>query len=486
MCSPKCRLIMTIAAVGFIAFFAAMIVPWGPPMPAGAAEHPNGGTLTFGVESEFAGFEVLASASRLAINGAIAANTIMEPMFRLDPDGNLLAVLGLSATESEDGKTWTVELRQGVRFHDGTAFNADAVVDHWQRLLDPANKYRGRAALAVLESVEKAGSHTVRFRLQHTWLPFLRVITSARSLTNLIPSPKAVADGTQNRAPVGTGPFMFKEWDAGDHFTVVKNPKYWKQNVPHLDAVVFKPLPDSQTRYAALKSGQLDLIWSDRGNLIHKAAQDPGLSVFRSDDNGAEIFLLNTAEPPLDDKTVRRALAHAHNQARHVALVYGDSIPMVHHPFGSDFECTGDGYREYDPARARQMLADRSRPLDIECLHSNSPRGRETGEITQQLMREIDVQITPVGLNFGPVVKKVLSGQYQISTWRMPSLPDQGPALFRAFHSESPGNHSHYQNPEMDRLLLAQRVETDPEKRRRLLCGIARRIVRLEDVWLNP
>jgi len=517
MVSPRFRFVLAVGYRGFIGFVSAVIILLGSAGPACAAEQRNGGTLTFGVESEFAGFEVLQSASRLAINGSIAANTIMEPMFRLDRKENLVPVLGLSVTESEGGKVWTIRLRTGVRFHDGTAFNADAVVDHWQRMLDPANKFRGRAALSVIEAVERAGSYTVRFRLQHPWQPFLRVITSTRSLINLIPSPKAVAAGIQNRAPVGTGPFRFKEWRAGDHFTVVKNPEYWKQEVPHLDTVVFKPLPDSQTRYAALKSGQLDLIWSDRGNLIHKAVQDPELKVVQSDDNGAEIFILNTAEPPLDDKTVRQALAHAHNQARHVSLVYKDSIPIIHHPFGSDFRCVDDGYREYDPARAVQLLADRSRPLDIECLHSNSPRGRDTGEITQQLMREVGVQVTPVGLNFGPVVKKVISGQYQISTWRMSSRPDQGPALYRAFHSRSPGNFSHYQNPEMDRLLQAQRMETDPAKRRQVLCRIARLlnedvpilyrggmrshvlarttvrgiaeishgIVRIEDVWLS-
>ena len=186
------------------------------------------GTLTFGVENEFAGFEVSQSASRLAVNGAIAANTIMEPLFREDAEGGLIPVLGLSALESEDGRQWTITLRQGVRFHDGTPFNADAVVAHWQRMFDPENKFRGRGALDAIEAVEKAGDDAVVFRLKHRWLPFRRVITNTRSLINLIPSPLAVAKGTQNRTPVGTGPFQFKAWQAGDQFVVEKNPAYWQ------------------------------------------------------------------------------------------------------------------------------------------------------------------------------------------------------------------------------------------------------------------
>lgn len=456
--------------------FTVVLIMFGLSFSTHASGHRYGGTITFGVEAQFAGFEAIKSASRLAINGSIAANTIMEPLFRLDEKGNLIPVLGLSATLSKDSKMWIIKLRKGVKFHDGTPFNADAIVNHWQRLFDPQNKFRGRGALAAIESVEKADDYRIRFRLKHPWLPFLRVITSTRELINLIPSPKAVESGTQNRAPVGTGPFMFKEWSAGDRFIVVKNPDYWNKNKPYLDAIVFKPMPDSQTRYASLKSGQLDMIWSDRGNIIDKAMKDAALQVYKNDDNGAEIFIINTTKPPLNDIKVRQALAYAHNQTHHVNMVYKGSIPIVHHPFGVDFQCADDGYHEYDPQKARQLLANHNNPLELECLHSNSPRGREIGEITQQLLKDVGVQMNPVGLNFGPVVKKVISGQYQVSTWRMSSRPDQGPSLFRAFYSKSRGNFSHYKNPEMDKLLMAQRMETDPTKRQQLLCRIARLI----------
>jgi ABC-type transport system substrate-binding protein len=98
-------------------------------------------------------------------------------------------------------------------------------------------------------------------------------------------------------------------------------------------------MTDSQTRYASLQSGQVDIIWMDRGNLINKANADNSLKVYYSEDNGAEIFILNTSAPPLDDVNVRRALAHAHNQERQVKMVYKDSIPVVHHPFGNQCEC---------------------------------------------------------------------------------------------------------------------------------------------------
>lgn len=476
MSKINCHFTKIVGRGVFFLVIIGMFIFSGMLNPGQAANKKAGGTLQFGVENEFAGFEVIKFSSRLAINGAIAANSIMEPLFRMDGKNNLVPVLGRSAKLSEDGKVWTIQLKKGVVFHDGTPFNADAVVDHWQRMFNPVNKFRGRSAMSVIESVEKVDEYTILFRLKHPWLPFRSVITSTRNLTNLIPSPKAVAQGTQNRALVGTGPFMFKEWNAGDRFIVVRNPNYWQKGKPLLDAIIFKPMPDSQTRFASLRSGQVDVIWSDRGNLIKKAMQDNELRVYQSDDNGAEIFIINTAVPPLNDINVRQALASAHNQSRHVKMVYKDSIPVVHHPFGLDFQCPDDGYTDYDPDKARRLLSEYSEPLKLEYLHSNSLRGREIGEITQQLMKVVGVEAKPVGLHFGPVIKKVISGQYQVSTWRMSSRPDQGPALFRAFHSKSRGNFSKYKNSEMDKLLIAQRMETDPARRRQLLCRIARLI----------
>ena len=436
----------------------------------------KGGTLRFGTENDFAGFDVLKSSSRIAINGSIAANTIMEPLFRLDDKNNLIPVLGLSAEKIEDGKAWIIKLRKQVAFHDGTAFNADAVVNHWRRMLNPENKFRGRAALGPVISVTKVDVHTVRFDLKHDWLPFEKVISSTRGLANLIPSNKAVESGTQDRAPVGTGPFMFKSWESGDFFTVVKNPGYWGKGLPYLDEILFKPMPDAQTRFASLESGQMDIIWMDRGTIINKADKNPSLRTYASGDNGAEIFILNTSAPPLDHVDVRRALAHANNQARLVKMVYDNSIPIVHTPYGHQIQCGDDGYRKYDPDKARRLLAGFGQPVQLEVLHSNSQRGRDIGEITQQLFKDVGAAVNPVGLDFGPVIKKVLSGKYQMSTWRMPSHPDQGPALFRMFHSKSRANFSRYKNPEMDKLLVAQRMETDPAKRDELLCRISRLI----------
>lgn len=448
----------------------------GLPLSASAAGPRSGGKLVFGIESnDFVGFDVL-KARGGAVSDAFANITIHERLFGLDAKGNLAPMLALSAEPSEDRKSWTIPLRRGVVFHDGTPFNADAVVQHWSRMLDPANKFQSRFIIQPIKSVEKVDDYTVRFQLEHPWILFPLILSSPRGAMITIPSPAAVSEDKQNRTPVGTGPFMFREWRSADHFVVVKNPRYWQKGKPYLDEIVFRFMPDHQTRFAALKAGDVDMIWMDRGQIIRKAMEDPELAVHHAEDNGAEILILNTSKPPFDDVRARQALAHAWNQQQYVKLSYQDCIPSVVHPFGKEIACGDCGYREYDPEKAKKLLADYGKPVAFECLHSDTARGKEAGVILQQFAKSVGMEVTPVGLAFGPVVKKVMTGDFQASTWRIPSIFDLGPYMARSFHSQSPVNSSKYASPEMDVLLARQWTATDPTERQALLCEIAKRI----------
>ncbi len=438
---------------------------------SGADEPGSGGRLVFGAENEFAGFDVL-KARGFAICDAIANNTVQERLFGLDKDDNLVPILGLSALPSSDGKKWTIKLRQGISFHDGAAFNADAVIHHWRRILNPENRYIGRNFLAPIKAVEKIDAFTVQFILNHKWLPFPKVLAEARGLVTFIPSPKAVDADTQNRAPVGTGPFMFKQWQSGDSFIVVKNPNYWQNGKPYLDDIVFKLVPDHQSRYAGLKSGQMDMIWMDRGNIIQKAQKDPSIIHYQAMGNGAEIFILNTTRPPFDNPDVRRALAHAWDQKICVNMSYHNAIPFVTHPLGDAIECSDVQYPEFNIEKAKMLMARIGTPIEIECLHTDTKRGREQGELLQQFGKKAGIAVKTSGLSFGPIIKKVYTKDYQISTWRMPSRIDPGATLYSSFHSKSGGNFTGYDNPVMDALLEAQRTETDQEKREQILCEI--------------
>ena len=465
---PPCLNVRTICLM--LLFWTGTLCCFAPE-PAAAPRY--GGTLTFGSENDFRSFDPL-KINALSICGAIANSTIHDRLFDADAKGHLIPVLGLSATPSRDGKRWTIPLRRGVSFHDGTPFNADAVVHNWSRLLNPDNKFRGRSSMAPILSVDKVDEFTVQFTLSHIWLPFPKILTDTRNLASYVMSPKALDGDTQSRAPVGTGPFMFKEWKSGDRFVVVKNPHYWQKDRPYLESMVFKSVPDHQTRYASLSSGQLDVIFMDRGHILNRAGENTGLKIYQGDASGAEIAMINTTKPPLDDIRVRRAIAHAWNQEVYLAMSYKNAIPAAYHPFGSAIPCDDAGYRHHDVEKAKALIAAYGKPVEIECIHTNTQRGREFGQMLQQFCKAIGVTVTTRGLDISPIVKRVFSKNYHVSSWRIPPMTDHGPYLYKYFFSKSRINASGYDNPEMDKLLLAQQTATDPDRRNEILCSIAR------------
>ncbi|MGB9080467.1 MAG: ABC transporter substrate-binding protein [Desulfuromonadaceae bacterium] len=437
-----------------------------------ALEPEPGKTLTVGVDLEFRGFDPL-KAVYLQPGDRSVVMAVEERLFGMDRKGKLVPELALSATPSADGRSWTIRLRQGISFHDGTPFNADSVVEHWQRILAPENRYSGAKYIESVQSVTKSDDYTLLFTLKHLWGAFLPMLSSAQWTGAFIPSPKAVRENTQNRAPVGTGPFIFKEWIAKDRLVVVRNPNYWQKGIPYLDTVAFRPVPDIEARFSGLLSGGTDVILTDWWPHILQAGKDPSLKIYSADASGPYTFIMNTDKPPLNDVRVRRALAHAWNQDLYLKSDYQGFLPVARDPFGGTLSCGDRGYREYDPARAKQLLAEYGKPVNLELLETNTQRGREAGEIMQRLFKDIGVTLKVTLLAESQQVVRVMRGDYDISGWRMMDLRDMGPYLNICLHSEGRLNFSRYKNPAMDELLATQQQSTDEKTRQKALCGIA-------------
>jgi ABC-type transport system substrate-binding protein len=437
------------------------------------AEGPKpGGTLTVAVDLEFRGFDPLKTLY-LQFGDRCVMAAVEERLFEMDGKGTLKPELALSATPAEDGKTWTIKLRQGVHFHDGTPFNADAVVAHWQRMLDLDNRFSGAAYIEPVQTVKKIDDHTVLFALKHPWGAFLGMLSETQWTGAYIPSPKAVREDTQNRAPVGTGPFMFKEWLVNDRLVVVKNPGYWRKGKPYLESVVFRPVPDNEARLAGLRSGETDLILTEWAPHILLAKEDQSLRVYSADASGPRTFILNTEHPPLDDPRVRRALAHAWNQALYLNKESRGLLLPASEPFGGTLPCGDCGYRDYDPEKARRLLRLYGKPVALELLVNDTRREREAGEVMQRLFGEIGVTLKLTPLPEDELVRRVKSGAYQVAGWRLMNLSEMGPYLRVCLHSKGKFNFSRYRNPVMDDLLATQQLTTDEKTREKALCSVA-------------
>ncbi len=432
----------------------------------------KGGTLTVALETDVRGFDSV-EGGVLGISGGFVSNAIHEPLINYLPNGKHWSRLATEWSVSDDQKVWTLKLQKGIKFHNGEELTASDVAAHYNRILDPKNKSRSRSFISAIKNVTAVDSHTAQFELAHPWAAFLPFM-GTRTMSGLIPSAKNVEAGKQNREPVGTGPFVFKNWAGGDRIVVERNPNYWNADRVHLDKIVFRILPDTQARYAALKAGEVDMIWTDRGNTIVRAKADSDLVTHSVDGRGALITFFNASQPPLDDKRVRQALSHAWNQDVILKVTWKDTVPFATHPLGAGNACGEAGYLKYDPEKAKALLADYGKPVKLSMIHTTTPRGKELGEVMQQLYKKVgvDLELQPVDQN--TLVKRVFTNKYQISGWRIADGADVGPQLFALHYSKSPYNLAHVKSPDLDKLVLGMRTAADPAKRDALQCEISK------------
>src|SRR5215510_1804522 len=227
---------------------------------ASAPEAQTGGTLVIGLDQEPPTLDPHASPS--AVTYQIIAS-VTESLTYRGPDGKVVPWLAESWSESKDGRSVTFKLRKDVKFHDGTPFNADAVKFNFDRIVDPKFKAGGaRAQLAGYAGSKVLDEFTVQVSFETPYAPFLSY-TSAGTLSMV--SPKAVRDSGDavHTKPIGTGPFVIKEYVAKDHTTMVRNPDYkrkapWSERTgpAQLDTVVWKFIPEAGTRVTTLESGE--------------------------------------------------------------------------------------------------------------------------------------------------------------------------------------------------------------------------------------
>jgi 4-phytase/acid phosphatase/peptide/nickel transport system substrate-binding protein len=463
-----------IAAIG-VTLFA------GPAMA-----QKRGGSITMGLELDIAGFDPL-KVGVFDTASFTAAAAIFDTLTTLDDKGEPQPKLALSWTHSDDFKTWTFKLRPGVKFHDGTPFNAEAVKANFDRQKDPANKCRCAFYIAGYRDVQAPDELTVVYNMNDP-APNLAATITIQSTNNVIQSPTAwkTKGDDYNRNPVGTGPYIVKSWTAGDRMVLERNPDYWDKGRPYLDRIVLKPLPDAQSRFASLQSGEVDLIWDDEydADNIQKAQKDPKLTVHTYVGSGAQVYAFNTKVAPFDDVRVRQALVMAIDRKKmSQAITNGLSRPASN-PYGegSWVKCKDDGALPFDIEKAKALLKDYGKPVDFKMLVTATPRGRTVGQVLQQFWKQAGANMEIEQVDQATIVPRAFMRQFQLTPWRIVDLADPDPQMYANFRTGSPVALANYSNPELDRLLDEARVTADVAKRVENYCAVSR-LINKEAIW---
>jgi peptide/nickel transport system substrate-binding protein len=439
------------------------------PTTTNAAVVPvSGGSLTVALQGESSGYNPTVDA--WADGGHNVARAIFDPLATFDASGKVVPYLAESITGNADATVWTIKVRSGVTFHDGTPLNAEAV-----RLNFEANKNSPQfgSQLALLSSMKVVDDLTLELTMSQPWGTFPNVLLgNIGSQIGYMAAPAMLASPDGGRNPIGTGPFSFKEWVPDDHLTVVRNDNYW-QDPAYLDEVVFKPIPDSTSRKAAMDAGDVDVYYTGSSKDIqeYQAQQEAGdVSVTIGAPSEGDMVMLNTKKAPLDDVRVRRALAMSVDIPRLFDFLDATGVKQpTHGPYAdSSFWYVKSNYPDYDVAGAKALIDEyvaEKGPVQFDFAGNQDPFIVSIQELYQSMWSEIGVTANIVSRAQGENISAVIGGDFQVVLWGGVGGGDPDND-YVDFHSNTGQNFTGFNTPEMDAALDAGRALSDPEARK--------------------
>lgn len=461
--------------------------------PGVSARSPKrGGALTFSVDAETDGFDPLTA--QWAQGGIMYARTVFDPLAVAAADGTVQPYLAQAITPNATYDRWTIRMRPGVVFHDGEPCDAKAVATYLSAIV----KGISGVTLQTISDVKAVNDSDVLVTMKEPWPPFPAYLTGQ---IGYVASPRQLSSPNASSQPIGTGPFVFKEWVRDDHFTATRNPHYWRAGMPYLDTITFRPIVDSNAQEASLRSGGVDIISTNATTTMIQLRSSSSFAYL--DDSrrtvgepGVNIYLLNTQARPLDDLRVRQALAYATDIDKIVKVVYnGIGAPMrgLFQP-GSPYYAPS-GYSSYDLAKAKALVAAYRRqkgPVSFTFSGTNDPLSQRQAQVVQAMWKDAGMAVQIKIRDDSTYINDVLEGKYQVGEWTNYAAadPDQNYIFWDSKYVSRPGslaiNFSRFADPTIDKALAVGRQSSNPTARANAYKTVSQQLsVNVAQLWVN-
>jgi peptide/nickel transport system substrate-binding protein len=392
-------------------------------VPAMALGADGGKTLIWGRGGDSVSLDLAQATDGESIKAGIQ---VLENLVMFDKNSmDVKPQLATSWEVSKDGLTWTFHLRKGVSFHDGTPFNAQAVYDSFDRIINPKNplysygKWRYLSlSLGSVKQIKVIDDYTVALITDKPYAPLLNNL--ALWLCPIL-SPKAMAEYKDQivRHPVGTGPFKFVKWVKDDQIILERNDAYWGEKAK-VEKIILKSIPEPSARLMALQSGTIDIADDLDPDSIALVKKDPHLAVIERPSINVGYLALNTEKPALKDVRVRRAINHAIDKKTLIKTIFqGLAIPAKN-PFAPSIWSYNDAIvpYSYNPKKARALLAeahfDTNQTLELWAMpvsRAYMPEPVKTAELIQAYLAAVGIKTKIVRLDWGTYLKKTANGE---------------------------------------------------------------------------
>jgi peptide/nickel transport system substrate-binding protein len=463
-------------AAASIALAVAILAACGGPASRHSAAAPTGepvagGTLTVIMANEPPQLDPAVMTNSWPTHSG-QGNALYGELLTNDPGTGEIRPGTAQSLTTTDGTTWTLTLRPGVRFSDGTPLDAEAVKFNWDRMKD--------RRMAAASNATAAGRIVASTVIDPTTLQLTLVEPSQHfgqdivtSALTFIASPTALRAGPEafNANPVGAGPFVLESWVRQDRMVLRKNPTYYDAPRPYLDGLVIRVDTDQQRRLTSLQSGEVDMVIGTSDEYIARAEQELGLVVTPQPLSGATAIIFNTVKPPLDDVRARQAIVLAVDRDAVNQAAYGGAatVPTTLMSETSPFYAPDIAFAAPDRERAQQLfdeLAAEGRPVELTLTGTVAAEGSRTVQAVQaQLSTFRNVRAEVETLDLAAWYAKLGGGDFEASVYGFPMV-DPEPFLSRFFTTGSGSSYTKLSDPELDAALAAAANSSDTAFRR--------------------
>jgi peptide/nickel transport system substrate-binding protein len=407
--------------------------------------------------------------------GRLVFTSLCDKLVDIDENLKIVPRLATEWKFSEDGKTVTMKLRQGVTFHDGEKFDAAAAKYNLERALNLPQSRR-KSEIAAIGSVDVVDDYTIRLNLKEPSSPLLSQLADR---AGMMVSPKAAqamgADLAKN--PVCSGPFKFVERVQNDRIVLERFPNFWNKAQIHFDKVTFTPIPDATVRLANLQSGQLDLLERLLPTDIAAVKADKRLVLSPVVGLGYASFSINVgktprAQTPLgQDPRIREAVELAIDRNVLNQVVFNGEFQAGNQPVPptNPYYAKTVPVPKRDVAKARELLKAAGQPnFSFEMQVPNDTQQQQVAQVIQGMLAEAGITMKIVSMEFATALQNQTKRDYQTSLIGWSGRPDPDGNIHIFLKHGAPLNETDYDNPEVGKLLDEARQTYDVPKRQAL------------------
>lgn len=440
-----------------------------------AAQPKSGGSIVYALEAETAaGF--CPTTARLAISGIMVAAAVYDTLVVPNTKGKMAPYLARSVEPNADHTQWTITIRDGVTFHDGTPLTADAVaqnIEAWRRGTLLSSVFQDIAGVAV-------DGNQVVVTTKRPWVAFDSFLYLDGRLGIVAPAQLANPETCATNL-IGTGPFKLVDWTVNQQLVVDRNPDYWQKDsrgrqLPYLDRITFRPIAEASQRTNSLQGGQVDIIHTADGQQsdvlqglkgqFNVMAEKPGRREVR-------YYLMNVAKPPLDDPVARRAIAMAIDRDQINELRNNGIFDIADGPFDRAVPgyLENTGYPKHNVRQAKKLAdeykAAHGGEFEVVLQHTNDPANSAEAQLIKEQLAKAGIDATLKQEDQTAFIASAVGGNFSIMLWR--NHPGGDPDVqYVWWNTGSLVNFGKIADPEMQALLDRGREEPDPAARKKI------------------